>query len=118
MKSILVVDDNKLVLKMIKRALHSCGYDLYFAHNGKEGAIKALKLSPNLVLMDMHMPILNGYEATKKLRDQNYTGKIVAITAAIMDSDIDRTIKAGCDGYIGKPFTDDFKHIIKEYLEG
>jgi CheY-like chemotaxis protein len=117
MKKILIVDDDKKIKRMLTRRLKKAGYEIHIAENGKIGIDKALKLHPNLTLMDMHMPVMNGYEAVSILRKMEYTGIIVALTASAMIDDIQKSIKAGCHDFISKPIGVDFEEKIREILE-
>ncbi len=118
---ILLVEDQEDIVKMLRRRLRrrmSISNDnIVVAHNGQEGLESAFALQPDLILMDMHMPILDGYEATRRLRDEGYTGLIVALTASAMADDEVKTLTAGCDYFIAKPVGIDFEDRIRQILE-
>lgn len=107
MKRILVVDDDPNSRKIVELMLMSQGFHLSFAENGQEGVQKASEELPDLVLMDVLMPILNGHEATRRLKSDPRTSRIpvIALTALAFESDRRDSLSAGCDGYLSKPFT-------------
>lgn len=113
---ILMVDDNDDIRKMLKRKFKKTGWEILEAVNGKEGVDMAFEHTPDLVLMDMHMPVMDGHEATATLRERGYPGTIVALTASVMRSDTDNAINHGCDHFIAKPITKDFLNQIKDIL--
>lgn len=117
-KKILIVDDDEKIMRMVLRRLEREKYEVHTANNGKTGVEKALGLRPDLTLMDMHMPIMNGYDAVKHLRDQGYHGLIVAFTASVMTIDSRKAIKVGCNDFISKPIEPDFEKKIKSILDG
>ena len=114
---ILMVDDNEDIRKMLKRKFRKTGWDIMEAVNGREGVDMALEHRPDLVLMDMHMPVMDGHEAAKRLRAEGFSGTIVALTASVMRSDTEKAIEYGCDHFIAKPITKKFVNQIKEILE-
>jgi CheY-like chemotaxis protein len=118
MSEILIVDDDRKIIRMLTRRLKKAGYTIHTAENGQIGVEKAVELTPDLILMDMHMPVMNGYEATQTLRQQGFTGLIVAITASAMADDTQKSIQAGCDYFIAKPIDTEFEVRIKELLGG
>lgn len=116
---ILIIDDNVLNLKLVTYLLTAKGYDIHTAANAEE-AMKTLKtFQPRLILMDIQLPGMDGFELTKKLKaDPNYKNiPIIAITAYAMKGDKEKVLAAGCDGYIAKPIdTRTFPDIINKYL--
>lgn len=113
---ILIVDDNDDIRKMLKRKFKKTGWEIMEAVNGREGVDRAFEHQPDLILLDMHMPVMDGREAAAYLRENGYTGKIAALTASVMRSDTDEAIKYGCDHFIAKPITKTFIDQIKEIL--
>lgn len=105
MAAILMVEDNELNSDMLKRRLERLGHMVTVARDGAEGVAMAHALSPELVLMDMSLPVMDGYEATRRLRADDTTRHIpvLALTAHAMAADRERTLAAGCDDYATKP---------------
>ena len=117
MARILIVEDNIDIRDMMKDHLEMEDHEIYEAENGKEGVDMALSLRPDLITMDMHMPIMNGHEAVETLRKHHgYTGKIIAVTASVMKSDRAVNTGSGCNGFILKPIGEDFGALIEEFL--
>ncbi len=119
---ILLVEDGPDNQRLISLLLKSAGAEVALAANGLE-AIESLSsgLSAqkpfDLVLMDMQMPVMDGYEATRKLRSLGYRGPIVALTAHAMREDKQRCLDAGCDGYISKPIKrEQFLATLSEFM--
>lgn len=107
MPRILVVDDDPNSRKIIELMLSSQGYSLLFAENGREAVARAGDSLPELILMDVLMPIMNGHEATRLLKADPRTQRIpvVALTALAFATDRQEALAAGCDDYLSKPFT-------------
>jgi two-component system, cell cycle response regulator DivK len=104
---VLIVDDYPDMRDLLGRVLEALGYAVVLASHGKEGLEKAIAEKPNLILMDMMMPIMDGWEAARALRSHPETRKIpiLAITALIRPHDLRTCLDAGCNGYIIKPFS-------------
>ena len=100
---ILVVEDAPANQMLIKILLKKLGLEVSIAANGKEGYEMATSQNFDLVFMDMQMPIMNGYDATSKLREDGYSTPIIAMTASSMEGDLEKCMEAGCDGYMSKP---------------
>ncbi len=102
---ILVVEDNKDNLFLLKHAFRHTGYKLYTAENGADAIEMAQKVRPDLILMDMLMPVMDGYEATRRMRKIKELARvpIIALTARAMRGDREKTLAAGCNDYVSKP---------------
>ena len=105
MHKILLVEDNELNRDMLKRRLASRGYEVTVACDGREGVMLAIATSFDMILMDMSLPEVDGWEATRRLRADPRTRStpIIALTAHAMAGDRDRAIEAGCDDSDSKP---------------
>jgi CheY-like chemotaxis protein len=105
-KAILVADDDPDILSIVTMSLEMQGYTVYKATNGREAVDLAKAHRPDLVLMDMMMPIVSGYEAVTELKDDTSTRDItiVGLSAKAMATDMARATNVGIDGYITKPF--------------
>ncbi len=105
MNRILIVEDNALNRTLLQAVLKRAGYELLIAEDGETGVELALRENPDLILMDVMLPLINGYEATRRIKMNPATRHIpiVAITANDAPSERDRALDAGCDGYITKP---------------
>jgi CheY-like chemotaxis protein len=105
MAKILLVEDNEMNRDMLLRRLVKRGYEVVVAVNGQEGVAKARTEAPALVLMDMSLPVLDGWEATKELRADPATRGIpvIALTAHAMAGDREKALAAGCDDFDTKP---------------
>ena len=105
MPSILLVEDNELNRDMLSRRLTKKGYEIFMAVDGKNAVDMALSLKPDLILMDMSLPIMDGWEATRRIKAHPDTRDIpvIALTAHAMGEDRERALEAGCDDYDTKP---------------
>ena len=105
MVHILIVEDNEMNRDMLSRRLEKRGYKIAIACDGREGVEQATALLPDLILMDMSLPILDGYEATKVIKANAATRSIpvIALTAHAMSGDREKSLAAGCDDYDTKP---------------
>jgi two-component system, cell cycle response regulator DivK len=103
--SILLVEDNEMNRDMLTRRLERKGFRILTAEDGQEGLEIAASEAPDLILMDMSLPVLDGWEATRRLKAAPETRQIpiIALTAHAMTSDRDRALQAGCDDYDTKP---------------
>jgi two-component system cell cycle response regulator DivK len=104
---ILVVEDNERNLKLLRDVLEYAGYDVRVARTGEDGVTLAVKEPPDLVLMDLQLPGIDGMEALRQLRESPRTADIpvVAVTAQAMKQDRERALEAGFDGYVEKPIS-------------
>ena len=105
MAKILLVEDNDLNRDMLSRRLARKGHEVSIAVDGREGVAKARNEHPEIILMDISLPELDGWEATRQLRGDVSTASIpvIALTAHAMESDRGRSLEAGCDDYDTKP---------------
>jgi CheY-like chemotaxis protein len=105
MPRILLVEDNEMNRDMLSRRLVRKGFEVLIAVDGQQGVEKTQTESPDLVLMDMSLPVLDGWEATRRLKAAAETRHIpiIALTAHAMSGDREKTIQAGCDDYDTKP---------------
>lgn len=105
MSLILIVEDNEKNMKLVRDILQAKGYETMEAGTAEEGIELALERIPDLVLMDIQLPGMNGMEALKVLRSRQETAKVpvVAITASVMTQDRQRIVDTGFDGFIEKP---------------
>ena len=112
MTSLLIVEDNEMNRDMLSRRLKRKGYEIEVAVDGQQGVEMATASMPDLVLMDMSLPIMDGWTATRTLRANTATAslKIIALTAHAMDGDRQKAMKAGCDDYDTKPI--DLKRLL------
>lgn len=105
MTRILLVEDNEMNRDMLGRRLQRRGYEVIIAIDGAEGVGKAQTDAPDLILMDMSLPVLDGWEATRRLKAAAETRAIpvIALTAHAMSGDRDKAMEAGCDDFDTKP---------------
>ncbi len=105
MPKILLVEDNEMNRDMLSRRLEKRGYALIIAVDGAQGVALAQSAHPDLILMDMSLPVIDGWEATKQLKADPATAGIpvIALTAHAMESDRQKAIAAGCDDFDTKP---------------
>jgi CheY-like chemotaxis protein len=105
MTTILLVEDNEMNLDMLSRRLEKRGYHILVATDGATGVALAQSDLPNLILMDMSLPVMDGWEATRRIKADPNTQHIpvVALTAHAVAGDRERCFEAGCDDYETKP---------------
>jgi CheY-like chemotaxis protein len=105
MSKVLLVEDNEMNRDMLSRRLVRRGYEVVIAVDGESGLALAGSEAPDLILMDMSLPVLDGWEATRRLKAAPATRHIpvIALTAHAMSSDRDKALEAGCDDYDTKP---------------
>jgi two-component system, cell cycle response regulator DivK len=118
---ILVVEDNERNLKLLRDVLEYAGYDVRVARTAEDGITLAVKELPDLVLMDLQLPGIDGMEALRRLRDNPRTADIpvVAVTAQAMKQDRERALDAGFNGYIEKPISvRAFPDQVRSFLSG
>ena len=105
MARILIVEDNEMNRDMLSRRLQRKGFEISMAVDGQEGVDKAAAEIPDLILLDMSLPIMDGWEAAEKLKSDTETNgiPIIALTAHAMQGDREKALEAGCDEYDTKP---------------
>ncbi len=105
MARILLVEDNEMNRDMLSRRLQRKGYDVTMAIDGEQGVNIARSEVPDLILMDLSLPVLDGWEATRRLKAEPETRLIpvIALTAHALSGDKEKAIEAGCDDYDSKP---------------
>jgi two-component system, cell cycle response regulator DivK len=119
-QKILIVEDNEKNLYLAKFMLQRAGYEVIEATNGKEGYARAIAESPDLILMDMQLPVMNGFEATALIKSDEKSKMIpvIALTAFAMKGDREKTLAAGCDEYLEKPIDpENFVFKIGEFFK-
>ncbi len=119
MKRILVIEDNEVNLYLIRFMLEKSGYEVIEAREGAVGVELAIKEKPDLIIMDIQLPDINGLEATKRIRASEADGDIpiIALTSFAMTGDRERALAAGCTGYIEKPINPEtFISEIEKFL--
>ncbi len=105
MAKILLVEDNEMNRDMLSRRLIRKGYEVVVGEDGEKGVSLAASNRPDIILMDMSLPVINGWEATRRIKAAPETAAIpvIALTAHAMVSDRDKALEAGCDDYDTKP---------------
>lgn len=117
--TILYVEDNFENRVLIRRILEAEGYEMLEAENASQAILAVESKPPDLILMDINMPDVDGYSLTAKLRGLPVVRKvpIVALTANVMQGDRERSLEAGCDGYIQKPIdVDSLPEQVRQFL--
>jgi two-component system, cell cycle response regulator DivK len=120
-KRILVIEDTEDNRQIVRDLLESAGYELIEALDGLEGVAAAERENPDLILMDIQLPGIDGYEATRRIRAIPALAKvpIIAVTSYALSGDEAKTRAAGCDGYVAKPFSPrQLLAKIREFLPG
>lgn len=110
----MLVEDNELNRDMLSRRLKRRDFEVLMAVDGQEGVSMATEKQPDLILMDMSLPILDGWSATRQLKANPVTSRIpvIALTAHAMDGEREKCIEAGCDDFDTKPV--EFKRLIEK----
>jgi len=120
-KKVLIVDDNQDNRDLIRKILKSTGYELYEATDGQRAIDMAVALKPDLILMDMQLPVLNGYQAVEKIRETPGLRRttIIGLTSYAMVGDREKVMACGCNEYMAKPLVvATFRQMVKDSLEG
>ena len=119
MSKILIVEDNEMNRDMLSRRLERKGFEVVMAEDGRKGVDMSKSESPNLILMDLSLPVMDGWEATSTIKADNDTKDIpiIVLTAHAMQGDREKALEAGADEYDTKPI--DFKRLlgkIKDFI--
>ena len=112
MSKILLVEDNEMNRDMLMRRLERKGFEVVIAIDGKAGIDMAVSSNPDIILMDLSLPVIDGWEATRQIKANPATQSIpvIALTAHAMAGDEQKALKAGCDNYDTKPI--DLKRLL------
>jgi two-component system cell cycle response regulator DivK len=115
---ILIVDDEPTIRKLFHDILTSNGFEVFEAANGQEGIHSVQQKCPDLILMDLRMPKMDGYQAARIIKKEiNCEIPIIAVTANAMKGDDEKAMEFGCDGYISKPIDlESFLETIAKFL--
>ena len=119
-KRILIVEDNEMNRRMLRDLMTYYGYEIIEAENGKSGIKLAKELKPDLILMDMQMPVLDGFTTTSLLKHDNETKDIpiLAVTSFAMICDREKVLQAGADDYMSKPLdTRELPERVKKLIQ-
>ena len=114
MATILLVEDHREIWDFLSRRLKRRGYEVVVAEDGEQGLEKAGSTNPALILLDMNLPVMDGWTVAQKLKSQEATRHIpiIALTAHAMAGDRDKALAAGCDDYHAKPV--DFSQLLTQ----
>ena len=116
MKTILIVEDTELNIDLLVQLLED-DYHLLIAKDGAEGVIAAQQKKPDLILMDISLPVMDGYESTRKIRETMSSTPIIGLSAHAMQGDEVRAKEAGCNDYLTKPVDEDLlMKKLQKYL--
>jgi two-component system cell cycle response regulator DivK len=118
---ILYIEDNIDNMTLVRRVLEIEGYEVIPAETGREGLAKAYENKPDIIITDINLPDIDGYEITDTLKKDKMTAHIpiIAMTANVMKKDRENVLQAGCDGYISKPIDiDELPAQVENFLRG
>jgi DNA-binding response OmpR family regulator len=118
---VLVADDDADILALVAFRLERSGYEVLLATDGEEALRLAVEESPDLAVLDVMMPKMDGYEVTRRIRDNEATSRlpIILLTARAQQSDVDQGMLAGADDYVKKPFSpQELRARVQAVLEG
>ncbi|HOE15876.1 MAG TPA: response regulator [Syntrophorhabdaceae bacterium] len=119
-KKILAIEDNEQNLYLIRYILEDCGFEIFSATDGKGGIELAASLLPDAILLDIQLPVMDGYEVARSLRRNPDLADtpIIAVTSYAMPGDKEKAIQSGCSGYIEKPIDPDmFASQVQAYMQ-
>lgn len=117
--TVLYIEDNPLNMRMVRKTLANLGYDMIEAIDGLSGLDIALRQRPDLVLVDVNLPDMDGLEVMARIKanPQSASIPVIALTADTTHSDRERCLSAGCDGYIAKPIVSiELKNLLAHFL--
>ena len=111
-KRILVIEDTEDNRRILRDLLSNAGFDVFEAGDGEKGVAAAIEHRPDLILMDMQLPVIDGYEATRRIKADADLAHvpIIAVTSYALAGDEKKTRLAGCDAYVAKPFSP--RHVL------
>jgi len=117
MTTILLVEDNEMNRDMLSRRLMRKGYDIIMAMDGAEGIAMARTKLPDIILLDMSLPVIDGWQAAQQIKQGSKTSAIpiIGLSAHAMDGDRERAMNAGCDEYEAKPI--DFARLLEKIAQ-
>jgi FOG: CheY-like receiver len=118
-QKVLVIEDNEQNIYLLTFILEAYGYQVFQARDGAAGVLSAKQVLPDMILLDIQLPVMDGYTVARELRKIIELAKtpIIAITSYAMPGDRENSLNAGCSGYIEKPINPDtFINQIKEYM--
>ncbi len=118
-KRILVIEDTEDNRRILRDLLTNAGFELIEAVDGEKGVFAAVEVNPDLILMDIQLPIIDGYEATRRIKANPATRHIpiIAVTSYALSGDEAKAREAGCDDYIAKPFSPrQILAVVRKYL--
>lgn len=102
-KTILVAEDEPINYMLINKILEATGAKVVWVKNGQEAVEQHLQLKPDMILMDLRMPIMDGISAIRKIREEDKTTPIIAVTAFNLGNEADESMEAGCNDFLTKP---------------
>ena len=118
---ILYIEDNPDNMTLVQRVLEIEGYEVIPAETGQEGLAKAFDSYPDIIITDINLPDIDGYEITDTLKNNQSTAHIpvIAMTANVMKKDREHVFRAGCDGFISKPIDiDELPALVENFIRG
>ncbi|MFH0789359.1 MAG: response regulator [Pseudomonadota bacterium] len=118
-RKILVIEDNEQNLYLVKFILEKHGYEVFEARDGQEGINLAVSINPDLIILDIQLPVMDGYTVARQIRRNAELAQvpIIAVTSYAMVGDREKTIEAGCNGYIEKPINPEtFIQQVEQHL--
>lgn len=119
-KRILIIEDQEDNRRIMTDMLHAAGFEVIEAVNGEDGVSMAEANVPDLILMDIQLPIIDGYEATRRIKAKPGLGAIpiIAVTSYALSGDDKKAFEAGCDAYLAKPFSPrELLAKVREYVQ-